>query len=72
MDEMRPEYDIRGGVRGKYFAQFHGILFEESPFVWISTASTPDVGAIVKSATYPPAYPSPKIEGISPIAGSVT
>jgi hypothetical protein len=21
-DEMRPEYDLRGGVRGKYFAQY--------------------------------------------------
>ena len=21
-DEMRPEYDLRGGLRGKYFAQY--------------------------------------------------
>ena len=21
-DEMRPEYDLRGGVRGKYFAEY--------------------------------------------------
>ena len=21
-DEMRPEYDVRGGVRGKYFAEY--------------------------------------------------
>jgi hypothetical protein len=22
VDEMRPEYDLRGGVRGKFFAEF--------------------------------------------------
>ena len=34
----------------------------ESPFIWKSNASTPAVGSIVKSAAYPPVYPSPKIQ----------
>ena len=35
-DKMEAEYDFTGGVRGKYFARYHGVrvhLAEGSPFV---------------------------------------
>ena len=65
--DMRPEYDISGGVRGKYLERYReatntGITFEESPLIIASTASTPLVGSITRAAVYPPAYPSPKIQ----------
>jgi hypothetical protein len=37
-DEMRPEYDLRGGVRGKYYKQY----MEESNVVLLD----PDVAAV--------------------------
>lgn len=69
-DEMRPEYDIRGGERGKYFKRYAEVTavrvtFEESTLIAVSTASTPAVGSITKTAVYPPAFPSPKIQGLS-------
>lgn len=69
-DDMRPEYDIRGGVRGKYFGQYSQgaritIEFRESALMATSTASTPSVGSVTKTAAYPPAYPSPKIQGVA-------
>lgn len=68
--DMRPEYDIRGGVRGKYLQRYReatniSITFKDSPLIAASTASTPLVGSITKAAAYPPAYPSPKIQGVS-------
>jgi len=72
--EMRPEYDIRGGERGKYFKRYAqatavSVTFEESTLIATSTTSTPSVGSITKTAVYPPAYPSPKIQGIEAAAG---
>lgn len=71
-ENMRPEYDIRGGVRGKYVEEYKqatilsSITFEESPFIAMTTVSTPWVGSITIAAVYPPAYPSPKIQlGVS-------
>ena len=66
---MRPEYDIRGGERGKYFSRYAQattvrVTFEESTWIATSTASTPAVGSITRAAVYPPAYPSLKIQGI--------
>jgi hypothetical protein len=70
---MRPEYDIRGGERGKYFSRYAQattirVTFEESICIVTSTASTPSVGSITKAAVYPPAYPSLKIQGIEAAA----
>jgi hypothetical protein len=64
---MRPEYDIRGGMRGKYLERYRQgiqmtITFEESPLMTTSTTSTPPIGSITKTAVYPPAYPSAKIQ----------
>lgn len=72
--DMKPEYDIRGGVRGKYLERYRQgvtmvititpdtkLTVENSPFVWIPLASTPDVGKIAKAAVYPPAWPSPNV-----------
>jgi hypothetical protein len=69
-EDMRPEYDIRGGIRGKYLERYRQgtgiqwrIVFEESPFVAGSTASTPWVGMITRPASYPVALPpSPKVQ----------
>ena len=62
-EDMRPEYDIRGGVRGKYAEQYSiSITFEDSSFIATTTVNTPWVGGIIIAAVYPPAYPSPKIE----------
>lgn len=63
--EMRAEYDIRGGVRGKYFrsygeAAIH-IAFEETSLIAVSTTSTPLICSITRAAVYPPAFPSPKV-----------
>jgi hypothetical protein len=67
--DMRPEYDIRGGVRGKYFERYQqaanitiGITFEESSFVAKNTASARSVGRVTGTASYPPPAPSPKIQ----------
>ena len=73
--DMKPEYDIRGGVRGKYFERYQqatnitvGITFGESPFVAKNTASARSVGRITRTASYPPPTPNPKIQ----IGGSLT
>lgn len=41
-DEMRPEYDIRGGVRGKYFERFR----QGTNVVLLQ----PDVAAVFRSS----------------------
>jgi hypothetical protein len=74
-DEMRPEYDIRGGERGKYFDRYMqgikvSVSFEESSLVAPNTASAPAVGSITRAGIYPPAYPSPKIQGIEVLAAA--
>jgi len=71
--EMRSEYDFRGGERGKYFERYTraatvSVTFEESTLIARSTASAPSVGNITRAAMYPPAYPSPKIQGIEAVA----
>ncbi|OGK77006.1 MAG: hypothetical protein A2X53_05130 [Candidatus Rokubacteria bacterium GWA2_70_23] len=38
--DMRPEYDIRGGVRGKYFDRYReGINIDVPPTPFVMTAS---------------------------------
>lgn len=73
--DMRPEYDIRGGVRGKYFERYQqatnvtvGITFGESLFVAKNTASARSVGRITRTASYPPPAPSAKIQIGVPLA----
>lgn len=72
--DMRPEYDIRGGVRGKYFERYHqgtnitGGTFGESLFVAQITASARPVGIITRTVLYPPPAPSPKIQIGGPLA----
>jgi len=67
--DMRPQYDIRGGVRGKYFEQYRQgttligrITFEESPFIAKSTATAASIGSITRTASYTLPQPSPKIQ----------
>ncbi len=66
--DMRPEYDIRGGVRGKYFERYQqgpnitSGTFGESVFVVPMTASAQPVGIITRTVLYPPPAPSPKIQ----------
>lgn len=73
--DMRPEYDIRGGVRGKYFEQYRqgktligGITFEESPFIAKSTATAASIGSITRIPSYTLPHPSPKIQIGSSVA----
>ena len=60
-DEMREEYDIRGGVRGKYYERYSrsvhisSISFQDSPLVAKSTATSTDIGTI----TWPVPYQTP-------------
>jgi len=67
-DEMRPEYDFRGGVRGKYFARYQSehtrvvVLVDASPFIATTTSSSPDLGGLTWSPTYPTLQPSPTIQ----------
>ena len=67
--DMRAEYDIRGGVRGKYFAQYRQgttaigvITFDESPFIAKSTATATSVGSSTRTASYTLPQPSPRIQ----------
>lgn len=66
-DEMRPEYDIRGGVRGKYLERYRdgavvSITFESSSLIAESTASAPPIDSVTRPASYPAPLPSPRIE----------
>lgn len=68
MDSMRPEYDIRGGARGKYFERYRtqgtSVVFEESTLIVTSTAGAAGVAQVGNnwSASYQPPYPSPTIQ----------
>lgn len=58
-DEMRPEYDIRGGVRGKYHARYQGsrgITFGVGSVVAIrlSTSQSSDAKITTSSPAPPP------------------
>lgn len=49
-EEMRPEYDIRGGVRGKYFRGKSGsVELQESP--WIHPQDTESKGEHANQST---------------------
>lgn len=42
-EEMRPEYDIRGGVRGKYFDRYYAHAKTGQPRSSVTVASAPFV-----------------------------
>jgi hypothetical protein len=54
--DMRPEYDIRGGVRGKYLERYRAttIAFADSPFIAGNTSRAIEVGAVTRPTSYPP------------------
>ena len=74
--EMRPEYDIRGGVRGKYGSRYNdaarvttvtGKTFSST--LILNTSSTAQVVAVItRPASYPSFQASPKIQLGSQIA----
>lgn len=81
--EMRPEYDIRGGTRGKYLERyrqtvnttitvtFEGwqapIAYEGPAVIAASTAAAAPVGAITRPASFPSLYPSLEIKIGTPL-----
>ena len=78
-EEMRPEYDIRGGARGKYFGQYVGSARQEPPQVrlqledspWIQPAVTESRGKHASQSTLQigaePVYLTPRLEVGDPI-----
>lgn len=78
--DMRPEYDIRGGVRGKYLERYNASGITQvtastfkSDLVANATSTAESVGEITRpvSITRPMLYayysPSPKIKGGSAV-----
>ncbi len=66
-EDMKAEYDFRGGVRGKYFARYSASnkITIESNLVANTTSGTESVGAITRPISmtqYSYCSPSPKIE----------
>ncbi len=66
--EMRSEYDIRGGVRGKYAERYKTSITTVTAHTFTSTliasvtSSAELVGAMTRSVSYPPFQPSPRIQ----------
>lgn len=64
--EMRTEYDIRGGVRGKYFRQYieARLCLLDSP--WVRLQNTESTGEHAEESTIrisgQPIYQTPRIE----------
>jgi hypothetical protein len=71
---MRSEYDIRGGIRGKYFKQYQqvtsitSVVTGAASIVAQSTARAGSGETITRIVSYPPPAPSPKIQ----IGGQLT
>jgi len=62
-EDMRPEYDMRGGIRGNYFDRYHDrVEFTGSVHLIESTAGTTSVGRITKVTSYGARYPGPRLE----------
>jgi hypothetical protein len=67
-DEMKPEYDFRGGVRGKYYERYHAernrvvVVIEDSPFIAWSTAGSAQSGGISYTLQSPALRPSPTVQ----------
>jgi hypothetical protein len=62
-EDMRPEYDIRGGTRGKYFQQYW-LRLNESP--WVQLPATESRGRHRTQSTIQiiaePIYLTPRLE----------
>ncbi len=57
-DRMRPEDDIRGGVRGKYYERYRQehrtvITFDSPVVAKLTSAGHPEIGSITKTTTEP-------------------
>ena len=65
-EEMRPEYDIRGGVRGKYYREYTESRFRLQDRTWVSTPETGSIGQHTGDSTIrigaEPLYQSLRIE----------
>lgn len=64
--EMRSEYDIRGGTRGRYLEEYrrqgHHLVFEDSPFIYTSTSGAAERSNVTSPASNLPLSPSPTIQ----------
>ena len=64
-EEMRPEYDIRGGVRGKYFQEYVAtqprVTISTSPFIVTTNAGGEDDSGLERSFVAPPMIKSPEL-----------
>ena len=68
-EDMQPEYDIRGGIRGKYFERYQllaTITLEDSPLVAKNTASAPQIGSVTRRLAWPTPLPSPNLQIAEP------
>jgi len=65
-DEMRPEYDISGGIRGKYFRRYTESRFRLDAAPWALGAVTESTGAWATgnmiAVAAEPLYRAPRIE----------
>ncbi len=67
-DEMRPEYDLRGGVRGKYYQQYRegtNIVLLDSDVAAVfrdSESVNQALRVLIKAASHLEAATSPKTE----------
>lgn len=65
--EMRSEYDIRGGVRGKYLERYRetisiSVTLEDSPLISKDPPTAPPLGQPVWSVSYLSPSPSPTVQ----------
>jgi hypothetical protein len=70
-EQMRPEYDFRGAVRGKYLDWYRrevegvaAVVLDDSPLIsHLSTDAPPEIADVVNSPmSYLPPSPSPAVE----------
>jgi len=67
-DDMRPEYDFRGGVRGKYFERYHAerarvrVVIDDSPFIASSTGGSMQLGGVTYMPQSLAPQPSPTVQ----------
>jgi len=65
-EKMRPEYDIRGGVRGKYFRRYMESRLHPDESPWISVPATGSTGEHARESTIQvvvePLYQAPRME----------
>lgn len=69
-DKMRPEYDFRGGVRGKFYRRYVGaVRLRDSP--WVQPQETASQGDHANQSTIQivaePVYRAPRLEVSEPV-----